>query len=95
MTTTLLLDKRANELLNYEEAIEREKKYLAEDYSLEEWLRENYEPDDVYRFFKKQNDIDQAKDELQRIYNEDLQRIAKLKLVHPLESDWKVYTVNI
>lgn len=95
MTTTLFLDTRANELLNYEDAIEREKKYVAEGYSFENWLREEYDADDLYRFFLEQEDIDQAKDELERLYQEVLQEIAEDNLNRPAAHDWKVYTVNI
>lgn len=95
MTTTLFLDTRANELLNYENAIEREKKYITEGYTFEEWLREEYDADDLYRFFLEQEDIDQAKDELERLYQEVLQELADYNLSRPAEYDWKVYTVDI
>lgn len=95
MTTTLFLDICADELLNYEDAIEKEKKYIAENYSFEEWLREQYDADDLYRFFLEENSIDEAKDVLQLWYREALQEIAEDNLNRPAAHDWKVYTVNI
>lgn len=95
MTTTLFLDTRTDELLNREDAIERLKKYIAEGYPFEKWLREDYKTDDLYRFFIEQGDIDQAKRELQRLYDEALQDITEYNLDRITECGWKVYTVNI
>lgn len=93
MNIQLFLDKNTNDLLTYEEAIEREKKYLIEFIPFEEWLHEYWEPDEVYQFFIEQDDIDQAKNELQKIYVERMQNKAKDRIFDPC--GWKVYTVDI
>lgn len=95
MFTVLFLNTRTNELLNYENAIESEKKHVAENYSFEEWLYEKYTIAEVYHFFIDQGDVNQAKDELQKQYQEEVQEIAEYNLDRPAEYDWKVYTVDI
>lgn len=95
MLVTLFYNHETNELLNYENALVKEREQIKIDYTLEDFISEEYNVEDLFRYFKKYKDVQDAIADLKKDYEETINQMAEDELDHCQSGTWTAHEVEI
>lgn len=95
MLVTLFYNHETNELLNYENALAKEREQTKIDYTFEDFISEEYSVEDLFRYFKKYEDVQDAIADLKRDYEETVNQMAEEELDHCQSGTWTAHEVEI
>lgn len=95
MIITLFLNHETGQLLKYEDALEVEKHDTRLNYTFEDFISEEYSVEDLFRYFKKYECVEDAIADLKKDYEETVNQMAEDELDHCQSGTWTAHEVEI